>query len=166
MAKRVRASRESVAYQQLIETTAPLEKQPVQPLHVIGDRHKKRRVRALRTQQLLCFALVLTIAGTILYSQMMLTRLTTEVSKKESQLADLNSEYVALKAQQDSALSLGYIENYAQNQLGMVKMDNSQIEYVEINNPDRIEVTKDQTGLSGALAAVAKSFNAILEYLG
>ena len=162
MAKRVRASRESVAYQEDGYAVAP---QRQQPLRVVGSR-PKRRAGALRAQQLACFGLVLAIAGAILYSHMTLTRLTREAATQEAALETLGSEYVALKAQQDRALSLSYVEDYAHNTLGMVKMDNNQIEYIEMNNPDRIEVAQETTSLSGAMSGLVRSFNAILEYLG
>lgn len=166
LANRPVASRESVAYQnEFYTSTAPQKHKQQEQLRVVSSR-KKRRARALRTQQLACFAIVLTIAGVILYSQMTLTSLTREASVKQSTLADLESEYVSLKTQQDRALSLGYVEDYAQNQLGMVKMDSSQIEYIEINNPDRIEATQPSSSLSGMVAGLSKSFSAILEYLG
>ncbi len=119
-----------------------------------------------QAQQLLCAVLVLSIAGVILYSQMTLTRLTREVSQKEGQVEMLDSEYVSLKAQQDRTLSLSYIERYAQNTLGMVKMDANQMEYIEMANPDRIEVSRQNGSLHGAVSGLVKSFNAILEYLG
>lgn len=163
MARRVRASRESVAYQE--DYAAAPRREQQEPLRVVGTRKKKRH-GALRAQQLACFGLVLAIAGAILYSHMTLTRLTREAAAQESALETLESEYVALKAQQDRALSLSYVEDYARNSLGMVKMDNNQIEYIEMNNPDRIEVAQETTSLSGMVSGLVRSFNAILEYLG
>lgn len=163
MAKRVRASRESVAYQEDAYAVAPRKQQ--EPLRVVGSRRKKR-TGALRVQQLACFGLVLAIAGAILYSHMTLTRLTRQASTQEGALETLQSEYVALKAQQDRALSLSYVEDYARNSLGMVKMDNNQIEYIEMNNPDRIETAQETASLGGMMSGFVKSLSAILEYLG
>ncbi|NCB28969.1 MAG: hypothetical protein EOM63_04320 [Clostridia bacterium] len=163
MARKPRASRESVAYRE--EYAAVQQQAQSQPLRVVRP-HAKRHMGVAQAQQLLCVALVLSIAGAILYSQMTLTRLTREVSQKESQVETLSSEYVSLKAQQDRTLSLSYIEQYAQNKLGMVKMDVNQIEYIEMANPDRIEVSRQNGSLHGAISGLVKSFNAILEYLG
>lgn len=166
MAKRPRASRESVAYQQENASAAP-RRQPPQPLRVVKSRPKKKRRRgALRLQQLMCFGIVLTISGTILYSQMTLTRLTDELEKKETAFDELQSETVSLRAQQDRALSLSYVEDYALNTLGMVKVDNNQAEYIEMNNPDRIEVSQPATSLGSVVSKFTSGMQAILEYLG
>lgn len=101
----------------------------------------------------------------MIYSHVNLTRLTNEVSIQQGVLDDLNSEYIALKARQDQALSLSYVEQYAQNTLGMVKLDTNQVEYVEMNNPDQIEVRETGVSLRSAMSGLAKSFTAVLEYL-
>lgn len=169
MANRPRVTRESVAYQRESYVAAPRRQQP-DPLHVVNPPskrpkpHRKKR-RGLRIQQLACCSLAFIIAGTILFSHMKLTQLTDEASSREAELEKLQSEYVALKAKQDRALSLSYVEDYAQNKLGMVKMDNNQIEYVEMNNPDRIEISEPTSGLGGMLSGLIHSFNAIVEYI-
>ena len=56
------------------------------------------------------------------------------------------------------------MENYAQNELGMVKMDPSQIEYIEMTKPEVTEVS-DTTKLGDAAANLMRGFTAVLEYL-
>ncbi|MCB6366243.1 hypothetical protein LI291_08670 [Intestinibacillus massiliensis] len=148
---------------------APAPQRAGEALHVVQQpqvRPRRRsRVRALRLQQAACFTVVLAIAGVMIYSHVNLTRLTNEVSIQQGVLDDLNSEYIALKARQDQALSLSYVEQYAQNTLGMVKLDTNQVEYVEMNNPDQIEVRETGVSLRSAMSGLAKSFTAVLEYL-
>ncbi|MGE4548309.1 MAG: hypothetical protein AB7C89_02025 [Intestinibacillus sp.] len=126
---------------------------------------KRVRRRALPLQQVACFALILMTASAMIYGHVSLARLTNEVSNQQGALGDLNSEYVALKARQDQSLSLSYVEQYAQNTLGMVKLDANQVEYVEMNNPDQIEVRQTGVSLKSAMSGLTKSFSAILEYL-
>ena len=57
------------------------------------------------------------------------------------------------------------VEEYAVNQLGMVKMDNSQIEYVELTNPDSVTVADSGVSLDTLFAGLAHSFSAIVEYI-
>lgn len=100
----------------------------------------------------------------MLYSNMNLTRLTKEIGEQETALEQVQSEYVSLKARKEQTLSISYVENYAQNELGMVKMDPSQIEYIEMTKPEVTEVS-DTTKLGDAAANLMRGFTAVLEYL-
>ena len=114
--------------------------------------------RVMAALALACFCAML------LYSNMNLTRLTKEIGEQETALEQVQSEYVSLKARKEQTLSISYVENYAQNQLGMVKMDPSQIEYIEMTKPEVTEVS-DTTKLGDAAANLMRGFTAVLEYL-
>ena len=128
--------------------------------------HKKktglRRVvtfpRALFVVAVSCLCMAL------LYNNMYLTSLTKQIGEKEAELEDIQSEYVSLKARQEQTLSISYVEQYAQETLGMVKMDPSQVEYIEMSNPEVTEVSGSAT-LGDAVANLMRSFTAVLEYL-
>ncbi|MBS5704514.1 MAG: hypothetical protein KHW93_11885, partial [Butyricicoccus pullicaecorum] len=98
-------------------------------------------------------------------NQMHLTRLTKEIGEQQAALDELQSEYVSLKTQQEQALSISYVEEYAQDTLGMVKMDPSQVEYIEMTNPEVTEVSNAGATLGDAVANLMRSFTAVLEYL-
>ena len=52
------------------------------------------------------------------------------------------------------------------NQLGMVKQDKNQITYIAISNPEKITIAAGaESDSSGIVAAIVKSFNAVVEYL-
>ncbi|HIV62072.1 MAG TPA: hypothetical protein H9746_04380 [Candidatus Butyricicoccus avistercoris] len=114
--------------------------------------------RVMAALALACFCAML------LYSNMNLTRLTKEIGEQETALEQVQSEYVSLKARKEQTLSISYVENYAQNELGMVKMDPSQIEYIEMTKPEVTEVS-DTTKLGDAAANLMRGFTAVLEYL-
>lgn len=44
-------------------------------------------------------------------------------------------------------------------------MDNSQIEYVELTNPDTVTVADSGVSLGSLFAGLARSFSAIVEYI-
>ena len=114
--------------------------------------------RVMAALALACFCAML------LYSNMNVTRLTKEIGEQETALEQVQSEYVSLKARKEQTLSISYVENYAQNELGMVKMDPSQIEYIEMTKPEVTEVS-DTTKLGDAAANLMRGFTAVLEYL-
>lgn len=108
---------------------------------------------------------VVILCMTLLYHQMHLTRLTKESGEQMAVLDELQSEYVSLRTRQEQALSISYVEEYAQKQLGMVKMDPSQIKYIEMTKAEMTEVSNAGTTLGDAVAGMMRSFTAVLEYL-
>ncbi len=157
MARMPRASRESVAYQETYPAQ-PKEQVQAEPLRVI-----RTRKRTMRLPQIMCLAMVAGIAGFLVCNQMRLTELTTQVANQEEQLQTLQDEYVSLKTRQDRELNLTYVENYAQNVLGMVKMDSNSVEYIEMNNPDRIEVAKNTDGVLSKISQYVAAVKAYLQ---
>lgn len=121
--------------------------------------------RAVTPPRALFAVLVVSLCMTLLYHQMHLTRLTKEIGEQKASLQNLQSEYVSLKTRQEQALSISYVEDYAQKKLGMVKIDPSQIKYIEMVNPEMTEVSNVGTTLGDAVAGLMRSFTAALEYL-
>lgn len=159
MARHARASRESVAYkEELYRAQAAQGEQ----LRVVKTRSRRR---TLKMQHMVCIVFSMCVAGVLLYGQVRLTSITQQIGEKTEQLDALNNEYISLNAQQGKELSLSYVEEYAQNELGMVKLDNNATEYVEMNNPDRIEISTAKGGIGSAISGFVKSFSMILEYL-
>ena len=91
--------------------------------------------------------------------------LTAEAALMRDQLEELQSEGNALNAKKEQRFNLEYVENVAVNQLGMVKLDKNQINYVAISNPEKITVAAEENGGSGLVAGIIKSFSTVLEYL-
>ena len=101
----------------------------------------------------------------ILFCQMQLTELNTEVSKANTKLDELTAENVSLTTKQVNSLDMNQVEEYATDKLGMVKLDNSQIEYVTLTNPDTVTVAESGLSLDTLFAGLARSFSAIVEYI-
>ena len=66
--------------------------------------------------------------------------------------------------------NLAYVEEYAQNKLGMVKADKSQITYVELDEGDRMVVAgvrspeEQAEEAAGLFSRLTHSFSVVLEY--
>ena len=96
---------------------------------------------------------------------MQLTQVSAEVGEQNDTLNELAAENVSLTTKQINSVNLDEVEEYAVNNLGMVKMDNSQIEYVELTNPDTVTVADSGVSLGSLFAGLARSFSAIVEYI-
>ena len=167
----VYATRESVAYQRAeMPDLSRFDTRNRRQLHVVKNApvkqektaKKRRLVTPLRAAAVLLMA-VLCLA--MVYSHMQLTELTSEIGAREATLAELQSTTVSLTTKREETYSTAYIEDYSQNVLGMVKVDASQMEYVELSNPEKIEVTGTGASVSGAVGSLVRGFTAVLEYL-
>ena len=68
----------------------------------------------------------------------------------------------------EKKLNLRNIEETAKNELGLSKIEKSQIHYLSIVSDDKIELAnkeKDESAVGNALSSLVKSFNILLEYL-
>ena len=111
-------------------------------------------------------ALAALMAAVLIYNYMRLTVLNDKISQVRTELQEVVNEGVLLKTQFESRYDLTQIEEYAIKSLGMTKMDRSQVEYVEIGNPDTIVRSGSTSGSDGISlsAAFARRINAILAF--
>lgn len=109
--------------------------------------------------------MVIALAIAIVGLNMVKTDLNNQVSNLQSRADVLSSEYTSLKAQEQSTMTLEEIENYAENELGLVRLDSSQEEYVSVEKPDQVEVKSGSSGMDKLVSNFVKSFNAILSFL-
>ena len=91
-------------------------------------------------------------------------RLFNEISDLEAQLKALEAENITLAAEYESATSVKNVEDYAQNVLGLQKLDKSQIEYVELEGDTVIEVVDAQK--RNIFVMIQGWFADLCEYLG
>ena len=143
------------------QVPAQREVQPKRHLQVAAAPVKKKKHRRKpAVMQGIAIAAVY-----ILFCQMQLTQLTAEASEQSDLLSELQSENVSLTTKQMNSMNMDEVEQYATDTLGMVKMDNSQIEYVELTNPDLVTVADDSMTLHGLWSALAARFSALVEYI-
>ena len=167
------ASRESVAYN-YDEMMSPFSRTPPAPkpepaphpqLQAIpGGKARTNTNPLFQPKTFLTLMLVLLTAGVVLYSYMLVAQLTSDVASKRIELDELRAINTALLTKQEYELSDETIEEYAQ-QSGMFKLDNSQVEWFEMSNPDKVEIAGSGTGITGVRGRLMQSFNATMAYL-
>lgn len=148
-----RATKDSVAYKTEADKKPSSRKslrEVKAPMHI---------TKTVTFRQFLLFVLVVAASVAIIYNYMILTQLTDQASEKNQQLEDLKSEYTYLETKEENMYTLSEIEEYAQQKLNMIKMDSSQVEYIELSNPDQIEVSGSSQGISSTVSLIAKGFH-------
>ena len=109
-------------------------------LRMIENRRKAKVVAPVKV--ILASAVALVISVIMIYSQVVLTELTSEVSFYENQIVDLDTEYVRLQSELESITSIKTLEEAAETKLGLSKIDSSQVEYVNLTGGDELTVAQ------------------------
>ena len=107
-------------------------------LRIIKNRRKAKVVAPVKIILASAFAIVISII--MIYSQVVLTELTSEVSFYENQITELDTEYVRLQGELEATTSIKTLEEAAETKLGLAKIDSSQVEYVSLTGTDEISV--------------------------
>lgn len=152
------------AYERFSSTAAPQQTQ--QPAIEALPQRKPRARAVPYGKYSVVMACVFAVLLAIVFSYMQLSALTNQNDKLKTRIATLQSEENALSAKKEQLYNLTYVEQYAKDVLGMVKLDKSQIVYMELAGGDRMEVTQTSAGHGSAFwKNIVRSFSAVLEYL-
>lgn len=157
------ASRDSMAYKQT-ETSLRKEETIESNLHEVRQTRRQKR-KKIRLSAFSCLAIIVIVAVYVLVCQMRLTQLTAEVYSQTEKLDELTAESVSLANKKTYNVDMTAVEERASKELGMVKMDASQIEYIEITNPDNIVIASNNVSLESLFSGLARSFSAVVEYI-
>ena len=109
-------------------------------LRIIKNHRKAKVIAPIKV--ILASALAIAVSVIMIYSQVVLTELTSEVSFYENQLTELNTEYVRLQGELEATTSINTLEEAAETKLGLAKIDSSQVEYVSLTGTDEISVAR------------------------
>ena len=109
-------------------------------LRLIKNRRQEKAVAPVKI--ILGAAVVIAVCIAMIYSQVVLTELTNEVGFYEKQIAELDTEYVRLQGELEASTSIKTLEEAAENELGLAKIDSSQVEYVNLTGDDSISVAR------------------------
>lgn len=126
-------------------------------------RRSRERIRKLVLAAMIAIVMAGAVGTVVGYIQV--TDLTKKVEDKQAQLAQLESECTSLKAKKENSVDLSQVENYAENVLGLVKLDRSQEEYLELQKNDQVQVNEGSSGVEKLASSFVKSFSAILSFL-
>ncbi|MBQ7284542.1 MAG: hypothetical protein IJW74_06840 [Oscillospiraceae bacterium] len=130
-------------YESLLEPKPQREEKINHQAKTVKIKNKKAFRTALN---ILSIAVIVSMIIGIIYTNSQITEITTNISDVQSQITELESEKAYLEFTLESRMSLNEIEDYAVNVLGMVKMDSTQVEYIEIESENKVEFSGDNLG--------------------
>ncbi len=88
----------------------------------------------------ICFFLL----GAVIYSNVQQLQINNEITAKQKEYTDLQSENVRMQSEIAGQTSNKNVQEYAEQVLGMRTIDSSQIEYVQIQTSDVVEIPEEE----------------------
>ncbi len=117
-----------------------------QPKKTRKELKKEMRATALQSAKIIAISVfLLSMLAGLLYGRLKVDELDREISAAQTNISAAESENVRLNMQLDSMISLEHVEQYAEANLGMVKMESHQIEYIDLSGTDKVTVSGDKT---------------------
>ena len=102
------------------------------------------------------------LLGTLIYGKVEHTAIHSEIAAQTQYVDMLASENVRMQSELEEKTALKSVESYAENILGMQKLDKSQIEYVSISNGNIVDIPENDDNI---FVRLKNSFNDFVEYL-
>lgn len=109
-------------------------------------RQRERREARSRFVRVLALGILVVIVVTMLISSRVdYHELTMEIDDANKTFTELEQDYEALRVKFDTKMSDAAVEEYAVNELGMQKRENSQTEYISLNVGNVFEIANEQS---------------------
>ena len=122
---------------------------------------RRRKNNFLKISGAVALAVAIAIVvGLIIHGQVQLTELNQKISSAQSELEEKRSLYTQLEMKIDASISTAVVEKYAQEKLGMTKVENSQKEFVSLSQGDKVELTQEES--NNVFDAMAEAFSSLL----
>ena len=125
---------------------------------------RKLNIRGIRWSVVLCVLVFMIMGGYLLYSHIALNEVSSDLLAAKSDLTKLEGETGALQVSIESKNSMDEIERIATEELGMVKIENYQIQTINLLTDDTVEIIKDEPNGNSWWDGVVAEFNIVLEF--
>lgn len=114
-----------------------------------------KRLFGLSPLAVVCAAIVVVaVIGLFIYNNVMLMELNAQMNTVTAQLQEAEKQSEVLSATLEAKMSVGAVQMAAEDDLGLVKMDKSQIHYVNLAPDDVVEVAQSDLAKDGILAKI------------
>jgi cell division protein FtsL len=111
---------------------------------------------------LIMCAVVLCCLLLVVKSYSDLAAISDEIAKTQAAVEVLESEHVRMEANIEGRSAIRYVEEYAEDVLGMRKIEKSQIEYIDVTGGNQVIVPETEKGF---FTKAKESLDEFLEYL-
>lgn len=107
-------------------------------------------------------ACVLVMLCAVIYGRVQRDQLFNDVAAATAKMDRLESEKNRMQVEIEANMSMKNVEEYAENELKLEKLDKSQIEYVKIQTGDVVEISDNDKNI---FVRIKDAFNDFMEYI-
>lgn len=147
------------------ETADSPDKERYQPEEPEYSPHITMRQNDAKTGSVFTIILVSVLAaillGSVIYSLDRRNTVYNTVASKTNELNLIEAENVRLLSELESRMTAKNVEDYAENVLGMQKIDSSQIEYIKIQTDDVVNIPEPEESV---IKKIKNLFDKCVEY--
>lgn len=126
---------------------------------------RKFNIHNIRWGMVLWIAVFLAIGGYMLYSHIALNEVSNDLLAAKQELTKLEGEAGSLQVSIDRKNDMDEIERIATEELGMVKMENYQVQTINLLTDDSVEIVDNEPQSDSWWDGVVAEFNILWEYL-
>ena len=110
---------------------------------------EEKRLGLIRITRILIAAIIFVgLGGSVVLSRLQLSTLEADTQTAQKVLSEHVSEEVRLKSEISQRMSMSEIENYAINNLNMVKRNRTQMIYIDLSTADSLVYFSDKNTLN------------------
>lgn len=152
----------NIAYKQNTDNADDFNAEAVERERNISVKNNKNQQRGMAVKGFLLAVCSLLLLSCFIYAKVQLNEVYNDISvaKKTNEL--LQSENVRMQSELETKMSMKNVEDYAENILGLEKLDKSQIVYMEVQSDSVTEVKTEEKSF---FVKVRDKFNDLLEYI-
>lgn len=152
----------NIAYKQNTDNADDFNTEAVERERNISVKNNKNQQRGMAVKGFLLAVCSLLLLSCFIYAKVQLNEVYNDISaaKKTNEL--LQSENVRMQSELETKMSMKNVEDYAENILGLEKLDKSQIVYMEVQSDSVTEVKTEEKSF---FVKVRDKFNDLLEYI-
>ncbi len=137
-----------------------LVKQPFNKPQIIMKRTFAKKGSAPKT--FLAGLSALLLLSCVIYGNVQTTEIYNQISMASKEYDVAQNENARMQSELESKMAIKNVEEYAEQVLGLQKLDQSQIEYIQIQTNDVVEIPEEEKNL---FVRIRDKFMSFVEYL-
>ena len=110
----------------------------------------------------LAAAFTITLLGAVIYGRVQTNEIYGQIAKETKEYEIIQSENVRMHSDLEAKVAIKSVEEYAEQQLGLQQLDQSQIEYIQLQTDDSVEIPEEEKNL---FVRIKDKFESFMEYL-
>lgn len=84
------------------------------------------------------------LIGTVIYGRVQTNEIYTQIAELQVKYDDLTARNVSMKSEMEAKMTVKNIEEYAEKELGLLPLNQSQIEYIQIQTEDDVTISEPE----------------------